>query len=134
MQVSIPTIGIKTFFECYSEIRVRTIDVALSANLNDCVVHENDAHKYSKGLGFFLISHSSILQEIETHTISKTREHWVLIVRETYGKTQTFQSYGFLTYFMWGINRFISPHMEKVNSHSKEKIREKTSILNLRVS
>ena len=40
--MSIPTIGIKTFFECYSEIRVRIIDVALSANLNDCVVHEND--------------------------------------------------------------------------------------------
>ena len=35
MQKSIPTIGIKTFFKYYSEIRMRTIDIALSADLND---------------------------------------------------------------------------------------------------
>ena len=35
VQVSTPTIGIKTFFQCYSEIRMRTIDVALSAHMND---------------------------------------------------------------------------------------------------
>ena len=34
MYVSIPTIGIGNFFE-YSEIRIRTIDVAFSADLND---------------------------------------------------------------------------------------------------
>ena len=36
MQVSIPTIGIKTFFEYFSEIRMCTIDVKLSGNLNNC--------------------------------------------------------------------------------------------------
>ena len=30
--------------------------------------------------------------------------NWILIVREIYGKTQTFQSYGFLTYFIFDIN------------------------------
>ena len=35
MQKSIPTIGIKTFFEYYSKMRMRTIDIALSADLND---------------------------------------------------------------------------------------------------
>ena len=38
MHVSIPTIGIKIFFKYYSEIGMRTIDVALSADLNDRVV------------------------------------------------------------------------------------------------
>ena len=36
MQVSISTIRIKTSFEYYLEICMRTIDVALLANLNDC--------------------------------------------------------------------------------------------------
>ena len=35
MQVYIPTIGIEKFFKYHSEIRMRTIDVALSADLND---------------------------------------------------------------------------------------------------
>ena len=35
MQISIPTIGINTFFEYYSEIHMRTIYVALLTNLND---------------------------------------------------------------------------------------------------
>ena len=35
MHVSIPTIGTEKFFEYHSEIRMRTIDVALSADLND---------------------------------------------------------------------------------------------------
>ena len=35
MHVSIPTIGIEKFFEYHSEICMRTIDVALSADLND---------------------------------------------------------------------------------------------------
>ena len=30
--------------------------------------------------------------------------NWVLIVTEMYEKTQTFESYGFLSYFMFGIN------------------------------
>ena len=81
-------------------------------------------HKYSKGLGFLHVPHSSISREIETCTIPITWEHWILIVRETYGKTQTFQSYGFLTYFMCGINTYNSENMRKVNSQSKEKIWE----------
>ena len=60
--------------------------------------------------------------------------NWILIVRETCGKTQTFQSYRFLTYFMCGINTYNSQNMRKVNSHSKEKIWENTSISKLRVS
>ena len=51
-----------------------------------------------------------------------------------YGKTQTFQSYGFLTYFMCGINTYNSQNMRKVNSHSKEKIWENMNISKLRVS
>ena len=38
VQVPISTIGMKTIFEYYSQIRVRTIDIALSADLNDRVV------------------------------------------------------------------------------------------------
>ena len=60
--------------------------------------------------------------------------NWILIVREKYGKTQTFQSYGFLTYFMCGINTYNSQNMRKVNSHSKEKIWENMNISKLRVS
>ena len=60
--------------------------------------------------------------------------NWILIVREKYGKTQTFQSYGFLTYFMCGINTCNSQNMRKVNSHSKEKIWENMNISKLRVS
>ena len=59
--------------------------------------------------------------------------NWILIVREKYGKTLTFQSYGFLTYFMCGINTHDSQNMRKVNSHSKEKW-ENMNISKLRVS
>ena len=38
VQVPISTIGMKTIFEYYSQIRIRTIDIALSADLNDRVV------------------------------------------------------------------------------------------------
>ena len=78
-------------------------------------------HKYSNGLGFLHIPHSSISREIETHTIAMTWENWILIVRATYGKTQTFQSYKFLTYFMWGINPYNSQTMGKVNRIVREK-------------
>ena len=60
--------------------------------------------------------------------------NWILIVRETYGKTQTFQSYRLLTYFMSSINPYNSQNMGKVNSHSKEKIWENTNISKLSVS
>ena len=62
------------------------------------------------------------------------RNKRILIIRETYGKTQTFQSYGFLTYFMCGMNAYNSQNMRKVNSHSKEKICENKSISKLSVS
>ena len=78
-------------------------------------------HKYSKGLGFLHIPHSSISREIETHTIPIEWENWILIVRETYRKTQTFQSYRFLPYFMRGINPYNSENMGKVNSRSRKK-------------
>ena len=74
--------------------------------------------KYSKGLGFLHVPHSSISREIETHTIPIEWENWILIVRETYGKTQ---SYRFLTYFMRGINPYNSQNMGKINSHSRKK-------------
>ena len=78
-------------------------------------------HKYPKVLVFLNVSHSSISCLIKTHTIPITWENQILVVRETYGKTQTFQSYKFLTYFMWGIDPYNSENMGKVNSHSKEK-------------
>ena len=51
-------------------------------------------HKHFKFTGFLNIS-----GEAETHAIPKTWVKWISIVREKYGKTQTFQSYGFLKYF-----------------------------------
>ena len=85
-------------------------------------------------MGFLYILHYSISRKIETHAIPKTWENWILIVRETYGKTQTFQSYGFLTYFMSDTIPYNSQNMRKVNSYSKEKIWENTNISKLRVS
>ena len=38
VQVPISTIGMKTIFEYYLQIRIRTIAIALSADLNDRVV------------------------------------------------------------------------------------------------
>ena len=52
-------------------------------------------HKDSKGLDFLHTPHSSISCEIEAHAIPKTGENCILNVRETYGKIQKFQSYGF---------------------------------------
>ena len=52
-------------------------------------------HKGSKGLDFLHTPHSSISCEIEAHAIQKTGENCILNVRETYGKIQKFQSYGF---------------------------------------
>ena len=46
---------------------------------------------------------SNILGEAEIDTVPKTWEKWISIVREKYGKTQTFQIYGFLKYF--GLSR-----------------------------
>ena len=78
-------------------------------------------HEYSKGMRFVHILNSSISCEMETDTIPKpkTWKKWILIVKQTYEKTETFQSSGFLTYFMWDINPFNSQNMGKMSSHSK---------------
>ena len=76
-------------------------------------------HEHFKVKGFW-----NFLLEAEIHAVPKTWEKRISIIREKYGKTQTFQSCGFLTYFMCGINTYNSQNMRKVNSHSKEKIRE----------
>ena len=55
-------------------------------------------HKHSKVMGF-----SNILREAEIHRIPKTWGKWISIVQVKHGKTQTFQTYGFLKYF--GLSR-----------------------------
>ena len=86
--------------------------------------------KCFKGMDVLHVPHSSISRVIETHTNPKTWENWVLIVWETYEKTQKFQSYRTLSYFMRGINPYNSKNMGNVISHSKEKIWENTNIIN----
>ena len=51
-------------------------------------------HKHFKFLGFL-----NVLDEAEIHTIPKTWEKRIAIIREKYGKKQTFQSNEFLNYF-----------------------------------
>ena len=41
----------------------------------------------------------NISGEAEIHTIPKTWGKWISTVQEKYGRTQTFQIYGFLKYF-----------------------------------
>ena len=53
-------------------------------------------HQYCQGMGLLHISRETVIR-----TILKLWEKWITIVRETHGKTQTFQNYGFLTYFVW---------------------------------
>ena len=48
-------------------------------------------HKQFKVKGFLNFSYKA-----EIHTVPKTWEKWIPIVRKKYGKTQTFQIYGFL--------------------------------------
>ena len=67
-------------------------------------------HKHFKFMGFF-----NILGEVEIHTIPKTWEKWISIVREKYGKIKTFQIYGFLKYFGLSCNLYNSQDMGKVN-------------------
>ena len=53
-----------------------------------------EKNKHPKVMGFL-----PILGEAEIHTIPKIWKKWIPIVSEKYGKTQTFQSNGFLKYF-----------------------------------
>ena len=80
-------------------------------------------HKHFKFMGFLNIS-----GEAEIHTIPKTWEKWISIVREKYGKTQTFQIYGFLKYFGLSRNPYNSQNMGKVNLLSTGKAWENTEI------
>ena len=50
--------------------------------------------KHFKVKGFLNFSN-----EAEIHVVPKTWKKWISIVQKKYGKTQTFQIYGFLQYF-----------------------------------
>ena len=79
-------------------------------------------HKHLKVKGFLKFSY-----EAEIHAVPKTWKKWISIVRGKYGKTQTFQIYGFLKYL--GLSRSIKiPKYGKINSLSKRKIWENTDI------
>ena len=80
-------------------------------------------HKHFKVKCFW-----NFLLEAEIHAVPKTWENWISIIREKYGKTQTFQIYGFLKYFGWSRNPYNSQNMGKVNLHSTGKVRENTEI------
>ena len=80
-------------------------------------------------MGFFNVS-----GEAEIHTVPKIWAKWISIVQEKYGKTQTFQIYGFLKYFGWSRNPYNSQNMGKVNFHGAGKVRENTNISNLWIS
>ena len=54
-------------------------------------IWENKHFKVKDFWNFFL--------EAEIHAVPKIWEKWISIVREKYGKTQTFQIYGILKYF-----------------------------------
>ena len=86
-------------------------------------------HKRFKFMGFL-----NILDEAEIHTIPKTWEKWIPIIRKKYGKKANFPKCWFLKYFGWSRNPYHSQNMGKVNSHCKGKIGENTNISKLRVS
>ena len=73
----------------------------------------------------------NFLPESEIHAVPQTWEKWISIVHEKYGKTQTFQIYGFLKYFRGSRNPFNSQNIEKVDFYSTGKAWENTNISNL---
>ena len=75
-----------------------------------------EKHKHFKFMGFLNIS-----DEAEIHTIPRAWEKWMPMIREEYGRKQTFQSNGFFNYFEWSRNPCNSQNMAKVNSYSKGK-------------
>ena len=77
-------------------------------------------HKHFKVKCFWNFSLDS-----EIHAVPKTWEKWISIIRERYGKTQTFQIYGFLKYFGWCRNPYNSSNLGKVNFHNTGKVWEK---------
>ena len=74
-------------------------------------------HEQVKAKGFW-----KFLLEAEIHAVPNTWEKWISIIREKYGKTQTFQIYGFLKNFGWSRNPYNSQNMGKVNSHNTGKV------------
>ena len=60
--------------------------------------------------------------DAEIHAVPKTWEKWISIIREKYGKTQTFQIYGFLKYFRWSRNPYNCQNLGKVNFHNTGKV------------
>ena len=95
------------------------------------------------------VCHSSILREIETffpitwqngiHIVRETyrktqtfQSYRISMVREKYGKTQTFQIYGFLKYLGRSRNPYNFQNMGKVNSHNTGKVWEKQAFQSYR--
>ena len=110
--------------------------------------------KHSKALGFLHISCETLIHSIpkiwekwipivremgkiwKNTNISKLRvpktwEKWILIVQEKCEKTQAFQIYGFIKYFGWSRNSYISQNMGKVNLLSTRKVWENTEIFHI---
>ena len=91
-------------------------------------VKQNSIQFQKHGEGEFF----HILCEELIHTTSKTWEKCILIVREKYGKTRTFQSYGFLKYFVRRKSPSNSQNMGWLDSHVTRK--DNTNIPKLRGS
>ena len=72
-------------------------------------------HEHFKVKGFW-----NFLLEAEIHAVPNTWGKWISIIREKYGKKTNIPK--FLKYFGLSRNPYNSQNMEKVNSHSKEKI------------
>ena len=63
----------------------------------------------------------NILGKAEIHTFPKTWKRRISIVQEKYGKTQTFQIYGFFKYFGLSRNPQKSQYIGKVIPIVREK-------------
>ena len=57
--------------------------------------------KHSEVMSFLNVS-----GEADIRTVRKTWEKWIHIIQRQYGKAQTFQSYGFLKYFVLNGNPY----------------------------
>ena len=77
-------------------------------------------HKHFKVQCFWIFS-----LDAEIFAVPKTWEKWISIIRKKYGKTQTFQIYGFFKYFGWSRNPYNSQNLGKVNFHNTGKVWEK---------
>ena len=80
-------------------------------------------HEHFKVKGFW-----NFLLEAEIHAVPNTWQEWISLIREKYGKTQTFQIYGFLKNFGWNRNPSIHKTWEKWILIIREKYGKKTNI------